>query len=123
MTTQSLLWVRKIYKINFINCVQLLYDFCILIEGGHDGNTSSVKSLSSGLKLNVGSGQWSPIANMEVARLDISNSYSRVNYPKSGLNVLLLYRREHACLYIEFEETRGILVTGGKVSLYFYFSF
>ncbi len=23
-------------------------------------------------------------------------------------------RREHACLFVEFEETKGILVTGGK---------
>jgi hypothetical protein len=24
-------------------------------------------------------------------------------------------RREHACLFVEFEETKGILVTGGKL--------
>ncbi len=40
------------------------------ISGGHDGNTSSVKSLNTGLKLNVGTGQWSPIANMEVPRFE-----------------------------------------------------
>jgi hypothetical protein len=24
-------------------------------------------------------------------------------------------RKEHACLFVEFEETKGILVTGGKL--------
>jgi hypothetical protein len=26
-------------------------------------------------------------------------------------------RREHACLFVEFEETKGILVTGGKFQI------
>ena len=63
--------------------------FLNFLTGGHNTN-STVKSLNTGLKLKVSTGTWTSITSMEIAR------------------------REHACLYVEFEETKGILVTGGN---------
>ena len=40
----------------------------------------------------MSTGTWTSITSMEIAR------------------------REHACLYVEFEETKGILVTGGNLT-------
>jgi hypothetical protein len=59
-----------------------------MIEGGHNTNATA-KSVNTGLKLKVSTGTWTTITSMEVAR------------------------REHACLFVEFEDTKGILVTGG----------
>ncbi len=64
--------------------------YFIILTGGHNTN-STVKSLNTGLRLKVSTGAWTTITSMEVAR------------------------REHACLFVEFEETKGILVTGGKL--------
>ena len=57
-------------------------------SGGHDN--SSTTSLNSGYELNLkNGGRWTELASMTEPR------------------------RDHACLYIELEETNGILVTGG----------
>ena len=57
------------------------------ILGGHSNN--SVAPVASGWVLDTDSGKWKELADMIEARKD------------------------HACLYVELESTKGLLVTGG----------
>ena len=56
-------------------------------SGGHDN--SSTNSLPTAHKLSVSTGKWTKLPEMK--------------HP----------RRDHACVFVEFETTSGILVTGG----------
>ena len=58
--------------------------------GGHDNRSAS--ALSSGFKYDVSKATWS----------------------SSDVPEMQDARKDHACLYIELETTKGILVTGGK---------
>ena len=62
-------------------------DDAIILTGGHDNSSST--SMSSVLTLSAETGSWEPMAAM------------------------LEPRRDHACLFIELERSRGVLVTGG----------
>ena len=62
-----------------------------MILGGHDNRSAS--ALSSGLKYDVSKATWS----------------------SSDVPEMQDARKDHACLYIELETTRGILVTGGNI--------
>ena len=62
-----------------------------MFTGGHDNRSSS--ALSSGFKYDVSKATWS---SSEVPEMNDA-------------------RKDHACLYIELETTKGILVTGGKL--------
>ena len=59
----------------------------VILSGGHDN--SSTASLASVLRLSTETGGWEEVASM------------------------LEPRRDHACLFLELERTRGVLVTGG----------
>ena len=63
-------------------------DNSIMLIGGHDN--SSTASLASVLRLSADTGGWETMPSMLEAR------------------------RDHACLYIELERTRGVLVSGGQ---------
>ena len=57
-------------------------------KGGHDN--ASTNSLPTGFQLDISESVWTSIPEMNVPR------------------------RDHACLFVEFEKTKGILVTGGN---------
>ena len=59
----------------------------IILTGGHDN--SSFASLATVLKLSADTGNWQQIESM------------------------IDPRRDHTCLYVEFERSKGILVAGG----------
>ena len=63
-------------------------DNSIMLIGGHDN--SSTASLASVLRLSAETGGWENMPSMLEAR------------------------RDHACLYVELERTRGVLVSGGQ---------
>ena len=63
----------------------------IFILGGHNNKTAS--STASGFRYDVGKATWS----------------------SSGVPDMQEPRKADACLYVELETTRGILVTGGTV--------
>ena len=60
----------------------------IILTGGHD-NSSSIISLATVLRLSADTGNWQQIESM------------------------IDPRRDHTCLYVEFERSKGILVAGG----------
>lgn len=67
--------------------VLILFLFSII--GGHDN--ASTNSLPLGYQLDISEGTWTTLPQMIVPR------------------------RDHACLLVEFEKARGILVTGGNI--------
>eukprot|EP00095_Tigriopus_kingsejongensis_P003416 maker-scaffold1126_size61158-snap-gene-0.11 protein:Tk03416 transcript:maker-scaffold1126_size61158-snap-gene-0.11-mRNA-1 annotation:"hypothetical protein TRIADDRAFT_56004" len=69
------------------SCAALVDNDTVIIVGGHDNSSS--QSLPLGYMLKILDNQWTEIPNMNVPR------------------------RDHACLFVEFEKARGILVTGG----------
>ncbi|TRY74923.1 hypothetical protein TCAL_07513 [Tigriopus californicus] len=69
------------------SCAVLMDNETVIIAGGHDDN--STLSLATGYMLNILENAWTEIPNMKVPR------------------------RDHACLFVEFEKSKGMLVTGG----------
>ena len=69
-------------------CAVATDDNTIYVIGGHAEDPEV--PLGSGLVLDITEGKWTDIPAMNEAR------------------------RDHACLYVEFEKNKGILVTGGN---------
>ena len=63
----------------------------MFVSGGHDNRSTS--ALGTGLRYDISKGAWS----------------------SSDVPEMQDARKDHACLYIELETTRGVLVTGGKI--------